>query len=423
MTERHEQTALWHPFADMSAVARDGELVLARGQGARVWDEGGTEYLDATAGLWFVNVGHGRQQIADAIAGQAARLASYHTFGDVANRPALDLAARVSAIAPVPDSKVFFTSGGSDAVDTALKLVRRYWHQVGQPERTVVVVRDKAYHGMHMAGTSLAGIDDNRSGYGDLDPDVVRVPWDDAAALAKTIDEIGVQRVAAFFCEPVIGAGGVFAAGPQYLADVRQVCAERDVLYVSDEVVTGFGRTGAWYASTRFGLEPDLVLCAKGITSGYVPLGAVVVAPRVAEPFWSPEPGAATIWRHGYTYSGHAVAAAAGLAALDILEREALADRALQLEATLAEALLPLAELPAVAQVRAGTGVLAAVQLVDAALVPPVVAGLRAQGVLTRGLWGGALQISPPLVITDGEVAELASALRTVLEAQPVSTS
>jgi putrescine---pyruvate transaminase len=406
-------TSFWHPFADMAAVDRDGELVLVRGQGATVWDEQGRDYLDATAGLWFVNVGHGRQEIADAIGAQAARLAAYHTFGDLANRPVLDLADRVAALAPVPGSKVFFTSGGSDAVDSAVKLARRYWDQVGQPQRTVIVVREKAYHGMHMAGTSLAGIDDNRRGHGQLDPDVVRVPWDDAAALAKTIDEVGVERVAAFFCEPVIGAGGVFAAGPQYLADVRQVCAERDVLYVSDEVVTGFARTGAWFASTRYGLEPDLLLCAKGITSGYVPMGAVVAAPRVAEPFWAP--GTATVWRHGYTYSGHAVAAAAGLVATDIIERERLAERALHLEMLLAETLVPLSHLPAVGQVRAGTGVLAAVQLVDGSFVAPAVAALRERGVLTRGLWGGALQISPPLVISDTEVAELGARLQTVL--------
>jgi putrescine---pyruvate transaminase len=409
-------TSMWHPFADMNAVDRDGELVLVRGQGARVWDEQGREYLDATAGLWFANVGHGRQEIADAVGAQAATLAAHHTFGDLANRPALDLAERVASIAPVAGSKVFFTSGGSDSVDSAVKLARRYWSQVGQPQRTVVVVRDKAYHGMHMAGTSLAGIDDNRQGYGDLDPDVVRVPWDDAAALAKAVDDIGAARVAAFFCEPVIGAGGVFAAGPQYLADVRQVCAERDVLYVSDEVVTGFARTGAWFASTRYGLEPDLLLCAKGITSGYVPMGAVVAAPRVAEPFWSAPPGGSgPMWRHGYTYSGHAVAAAAGLTALDITERERLSERALELESLLAQTLRPLADLPAVAQVRAGTGVLAAVQTADASLISPAVAGLRQRGVLTRGLWGGALQISPPLVVTDAEVGELGTALREVL--------
>ncbi len=408
-------TDLWHPFADMSAVDRDGELVLTRGEGSRVWDEDGRSYLDATAGLWFANVGHGRGEIADAMAAQAGRIAAYSTFGDMANRPALDLASRVAALAPVPGSKVFFTSGGSDSVDTAVKLVRRYWALVGRPERRVVVVRDRAYHGMHLAGTALSGIDVNRAGYGDLDLDVVRVPWDDAAALAERVDAIGADRVAAFFCEPVIGAGGVHAAGPHYLADVRAVCATRGVLYVSDEVITGFGRLGDWFASGRYGLDPDLLLCAKGITSGYVPLGAVVAAPNVAEPFWVAEPGHGTLWRHGYTYSGHAVAAAAGLAALEITEREGLTGRALALERVLADALAPLAALPAVAEVRAGTGVLAAVQLADPDAVGAAVQALRRLGVLTRGLVGGALQISPPLVLTDDEVAELAAALATAL--------
>jgi len=411
-------TDLWHPFADMSAVDRDGELVLARGEGARVFDEDGTAYLDATAGLWFANVGHGRREIADAIGAQAGLLAAYSTFGDMANRPALDLATAVARLAPVQGSKVFFTSGGSDSVDTAVKLVRRYWTLLGRPQRRVVVVRDRAYHGMHLAGTALSGIDDNRAGYGDLDVDVVRVPWDDAGALAERIDRLGPDNVAAFFCEPVIGAGGVYAAGADYLADVREVCARRGVLYVSDEVITGFGRLGAWFASGRYGLEPDLLLCAKGITSGYVPLGAVVAAPTVAEPFWQAghaRDGAGTLWRHGYTYSGHAVAAAAGLAVLGIMERERLPERALRLEAVLADGLASLVDLPLVAEVRAGTGVLAAVQLTDPSALAGAVLTLRKNGVLTRGLVGGALQVSPPLVITDDEVGELATALRSAL--------
>ena len=408
-------TDLWHPFADMSAVDRDGELVLARGEGARVWDEAGRSYLDATAGLWFANVGHGRREIADAMAAQASTLAAYSTFGDMANRPALELATKVAALAPVTGSKVFFTSGGSDSVDTAVKMVRRYWALLDRPDRRVVLVRDKAYHGMHLAGTALAGIDDNQAGYGALDADVLRVPWDDAAALASVIDAVGADRVAAFFCEPVIGAGGVYAAGPAYLADVRETCARHGILYVSDEVVTGFGRLGAWFASGRYGLAPDLLLCAKGLTSGYVPMGAVIAAPTVTEPFWVADPGEGTMWRHGYTYSGHAVAAAAALTALAITEREHLCERALDLEKILADALAPLAQLPAVSEVRAGTGVLAAVQLADPAGVPTAVRALRDLGVLTRGLVGGALQVSPPLVITDAEVAELAEALRTAL--------
>jgi putrescine aminotransferase len=408
-------TDLWHGFADMSAIDRDGELVLARGEGARVWDEAGRSYLDATAGLWFANVGHGRREIGDAISAQASTLAAYSTFGDMANRPALELATQVAALAPVTGSKVFFTSGGSDSVDTAVKMVRRYWALVDRPERRVVLVRDKAYHGMHLAGTALAGIDDNQAGYGALDADVVRVAWDDASALGAIIGTIGADRVAAFFCEPVIGAGGVYAAGPAYLADVREICARHGVLYVSDEVITGFGRLGAWFASGRYGLAPDLLLCAKGITSGYVPMGAVIAAPTVTEPFWVADPGEGTMWRHGYTYSGHAVAAAAGLTALAIIEREHLLDRALDLEKILADALAPLTQLTAVSEVRAGTGVLAAVQLVDPAAVAPAVRALRGLGVLTRGLVGGALQVSPPLVVTDAEVAELAEALRSAL--------
>jgi putrescine aminotransferase len=405
-------TSLWHGFADMHAVSTDGPLVLARGRGTRVWDVDGTEYLDATAGLWFANVGHGRAEIADAVRTQLAALAAYSTFNDLAAPATLELADLVTSLAPVTDSKVFFTSGGSDSVDTAVKLVRRWWLLQGQPQRRVIVVRDKAYHGMHLAGTSLAGIDDNRAGYGDLDPDVVRVPWDDVAALADTLDRIG-DRAAAFFCEPVIGAGGVWFAGTDYLREARSVCRDRQVVWVSDEVITGFGRVGDWFASTRFGLEPDLVLCAKGLTSGYVPMGAVVAAPRIWEPFYAPGAG---VWRHGYTYGGHAGAAAAGLANLAVMEREQLPARALSQESALAAALAPLAEHPLVSEVRAGTGLLAAVQLRDPAHLSGLVSAVRRHGVLSRGLVGGALQISPALVLDDADLKVLADGLVAALD-------
>ncbi|MEA2551105.1 MAG: putrescine---pyruvate transaminase, partial [Actinomycetota bacterium] len=278
---------LWHPFADMAALQVGGELILARGEGSQVWDEAGNRYLDATAGLWFANVGFGREEIARAAGAQLAALPAYSTFGDLSNRPAIDLAERVSALAPVPDSKVFLTSGGSDSIDTATKMARRYWQLVGRPDRTVLIRREHAYHGMHTAGTSLAGIPANATGHGDLIEDVVQVPWDDPAALGSAIAEIGEERVAAFFCEPVIGAGGVFAPPEGYLRAVREICRETGALFVADEVITGFGRTGAWFASTRWDLEPDIVTCAKGITSGYLPLGAVLAAPWLAEPFWA----------------------------------------------------------------------------------------------------------------------------------------
>ncbi len=391
----------------MAAVERDGELVLTRGVQASVFDRAGNEYLDLTAGLWFANVGHGRAEIAEAMAEQAGRLAAYSTFGDMANEPVLALADRLAEISPVPDSKVFFTSGGSDAVDTAAKLVRRYWSLRGQPQRTTIITRDRAYHGMHWGGTAMGGIELNRHGYGEWGADVAHVEWDSVADLERVLEERGAETVAAFFCEPVMGAGGVHFAGEQYLQQARQLCRERGVLWVSDEVITGYGRTGEWFASTRYGLEPDLVLSAKGLTSGYAPMGAVLVAPTVTEPFWQ---GTAGAWRHGYTYSGHAVAAAAGLANLDIIEREGLVARVRELEPVLTETLAGLVEHRLVAEVRSGVGLLAAVQIDpdvvkrDASVVPAVVAELRARGVLTRPLVDGSLQVSPPFVVTPEEL-------------------
>jgi adenosylmethionine-8-amino-7-oxononanoate aminotransferase len=405
---------LWHPFSDMASVLASGELVLERGEGAHVWDADGRRYVDATAGLWFCNVGHGRGEIAEAAARQMRNLAAYSTFGDLSNAPAAELAERVAAVAPVADSRVFLTSGGSDSIDTATKIARRYWQLVGMSERTVLIRRERAYHGMHAAGTSLAGIPANATGYGELLGDVVEVPWNDADALREAIQRIGRDRVAAFFCEPVIGAGGVWAPPAGYLAHAREVCRETGVLFVADEVITGFGRCGDWFASRRWALEPDLLTCAKGITSGYLPMGAVLVAPSVAEPFWSDGAG---VFRHGYTYSGHAAVAAAALANLDIMEREDLCRRAVALESELADALAPLALHPAVEEVRAGTGVLAAVQLRDHAAAPQVVRAARDRGVLTRALVGGALQVSPPLVIDADGIEEIASGVAAALDA------
>jgi len=413
-------TSFWHPFADMAAVAASGELVIDRGEGVHVWDEAGRRYLDATAGLWFCNAGYGRQAIADAAAAQLARMPAYSCFGDYANRPVLDLAERVAALAPVPGTVSFFTSGGSDAVDTAVKLVRRYWQEVGHPERSLIAVRRNAYHGMHVAGTSLSGIAANRQGYGELLETVVQVPWDSADDLAAALDEAGPERVAAFFCEPVLGAGGLYPPPDGYLQAARQVCRERGVLFVADEVITGFGRTGAWFASGRFGLEPDLLLCAKGITSGYLPMGAVLAAPQIAEPFWS-EPGT-VMWRHGYTYSGHAAVAAAALANIDILEAEGLPARALALEEPLGKILAPLTASPLVSEIRSGTGLLAAVQLApdqvaaDPALPQRAIAALRAEGVLTRAIGAGALQVSPALTVTEDDLRSLAEAAGRALD-------
>ncbi|WP_052172800.1 aspartate aminotransferase family protein [Nocardia sp. BMG111209] len=396
----------------MGAVERDGAFVVARGEGAYIWDEDGNRYLDATGGLWFTNVGHGRREIADAVAAQLSTLAHYSNFGDLTAPPTVELAQRLAELAPVPGSKIMFTSGGSDSVDTAAKLARRYWVEQGRPEKTLLVGRRLAYHGMHVAGTALAGIPGNHDGYGELMPSARTVDWDRAAALAALIDEVGADRIAAFFCEPIIGAGGVYLPPEGYLAGVRQLCRDNDILFVADEVVTGFGRIGgSWFASTRFGLEPDLMTTAKGLTSGYMPMGAVFAAPRVAEPFF-----AGGVWfRHGYTYGGHAGAAAAALANLDILEREDLLDASKNLEALLHEYFSPLVEHRRVSEVRSGLGAVAAVQLADPAEGPAMVKALRAEGVSGRAAGQGALQVSPSFVAGEEEVVAMAAAFARAL--------
>jgi adenosylmethionine-8-amino-7-oxononanoate aminotransferase len=411
----------------MYAVQRDGELLIDRAEGVYIWDTNGRRYLDACAGLWYCNVGYGRTEIIDAVAAQMRKIPAYSAYGDLSTPPTTALAERIASIAPMDDAVVFFTSGGGEAIETAAKLARRYWSLIGQPERTVVISRERAYHGMAAYGTSIVGMDAFQVGLGKLVGDTVRVPWDSTEALAEAIEEAGPQRVAAFFCEPIIGAGGVFAPPEGYLEEARRLCREHGVLFVADEVICGYGRVGDWFASRRFGLEPDLVTFAKGITSGYIPMGGLIAAPRVWEPFWKRSD--VGVWRHGYTYSGHATAAAAAHPNLDIMERENLPGRALELEKELAEALAPLAEHPLVDEVRAGLGVVAAVQpdpaLVaeDASLPDRLVFAARDAGVMTRTLSGGGLQVSPALTITRAELDELAAGLAAALDAVAATTA
>ncbi|TCO65846.1 aspartate aminotransferase family protein [Actinocrispum wychmicini] len=408
--------ALWHPFSDMGAVQQNGEFVVARGEGVYVYDTDGRKYLDATAGLWFVNVGHGRAEIADAAAGQMRDIAAYYTFGDVATPSTIALAERLASISPMAATKVFFTSGGSDSIDSAVKLARRYWHELGRPDKAIVIGRERAYHGTHVGGTALAGIQPNRDGYGELMPDAATVSWDKADGLREAIERLGADRIAAFFCEPVIGAGGVYPPPDGYLAEVRQVCRDNDILFVADEVITGYGRIGgAWFASARFDLDPDMITTAKGLTSGYLPMGALLVAGRVAEPFH--RAGAGVWWRHGYTYSGHATSAAVAMANLDIVEREDLLTSAARLESTLDKELAVLAGHPAVAEVRSGFGAVAAVQLAEAANALKLVRLARQHGVSTRAVGTGGLQISPALTMTDAQVVDLVTGLQAALAA------
>jgi putrescine---pyruvate transaminase len=410
-------TAFWHPFANMAQVAGE-ELVIVRGHGCEVVDREGRTYLDATAALWYCNVGYGRAAIASAVERQLRELSSYSTFGAYANEPALALAERIARLSPLEDGKVFFTSGGSDAVDTAAKLARRYWYAAGRPEKLTLIGRRHAYHGMHAWGTSLGGIPANLEGLGTLVADVVHVDANSVEELAAAIERLGPERVAAFIGEPVVGAGGVIPPPDGYWTAVAELCREQDVLLIADEVITGFGRLGRWFGCERYGFTPDLLVFAKGITSGYMPLGGVVVGPRVQEPFWS---GEGTWFRHGYTYSGHATACAAGLANLDILERERLVERVADLEPLLAEKVHLLDDHPLVRETRA-VGLTAAVELEahalerEPGLVDRVVALAREHGVLTRSLRGCALHISPPFIIEPSQIEALVDGLRRALE-------
>jgi putrescine---pyruvate transaminase len=416
-----ERTALWNGFANMASLAGRAVTIVG-GEGATVFDAAGRPYLDAIASLWYSNVGHGRAELADAAAAQMRRLAAYQTFDPFSNPPAEALARRVADLAPVPDAKVFFTpGGGSDAIDTAAKLARAYWRAAGQPGKQVIISRSHAYHGMNAYGTTLGGIPANAEPFGPLVPMVEHVPWDDADALDKLVEQLGADRVAAFFCEPVIGAGGVYPPPEGYLERVRDICRRRDVLFVADEVITGFGRLGSWLGSVRFALEPDMITTAKGLTSGYAPLGAVIIGAQVAEPFW--RAGSAEVFRHGYTYSAHPTACAVGLANLDLIDREQLIGRVAELEPVLAGVLAPLADHDLVGEVRAGTGLLAGVEIAedaragDPGLAPRLVAEIRERGVITRLLRGVALQVSPPFVITVAELERIAETFAAAFDA------
>jgi putrescine---pyruvate transaminase len=413
---------MWNGFGNMASLSAGGLVTITGGAGSTVFDSAGRSYLDALASLWYCNIGHGRGEVADAAAAQAHQLAAYQVFETFTNQPAEALARRVSDLSPITDAKVFFTpGGGSDAIDTAAKLTRAYWRAVGQPDKQVIIGRTHAYHGVNAYGTSLGGIPANAEAFSPLVPLVERVPWDDAAALDKMISQVGASRVAAFFCEPVVGAGGVYFPPEDYLARVQEICREQDVLFVADEVITGFGRTGSWFGSERFGLEPDLMTVAKGLTSGYAPLGAVLAGPRVAEPFW--RPGSAEIFRHGYTYQAHPTACAVGLANLDVLEREQLVPRVRGLEQVLAAKLAPLAGHELVQEVRTGTGLLAAVEIseqaraADPGLGAKLVRDIRERGVITRLLRGVALQVSPPFVVTEAELGQIADTFAAALDA------
>ena len=410
-------TRFWHPFADMGAV-RDAEFVIERGEGVWVWDSEGNRYLDATASLWYAMVGHGRPEIAAAVAAQLGKIEAYSNFGDFSTAPTLELAEMLADLAPMP-ARVFFTSGGGDSIEAAAKLALRYWHELGESERTLLMSRTQGYHGTHGYGTAVGGIPANRVGFGPQ-IETVQVPHDSVEALEEALRQAGPERVAAFFVEPVIGAGGVYPPVPGYIEGVAELCARSGVLLVVDSVICGFGRLGTWFGIERWNVKPDMITFAKGVTSGYLPLGGVMISDRVAEPFWR-APGA-PVFRQGATYAGHATCAAAGIANLGLLEREQLIPRGQELEGPLLEALRAVAGHPAAGDVRGGIGALAAIDLDkdllarDPAAVGRLAAGARKAGVLVRQL-GAGVAVSPPLTIAVEQFDLITQALAAGLDA------
>jgi len=411
-------TRFWHPFADMAQV-RGHEFVIERGEGSYVWDVDGKKYFDGTASLWCVNVGHGRDEIADAARVQMDTLASYQTFGGFANKPALELADRLAAsVQPIiDDAKIFFGLGGGDAIETAAKLARRYFAAIGQTDRVHIIGRTQGYHGTHGIGTSIGGIAANQVGMGPVDPAVSSVPWDSLEALEAEFERVGPDKVAAVFAEPVIGAGGVHRVPPGYLQGLAALCTKHGALFVADCVIAAFGRLGTWWGVDRFDLRPDMITFAKGVTSGYLPLGGVVISGRVAEPFWE---GDGLWFRHGQTYSGHPTCCAAALANLDIIEREGLLDRGRELEDEITAALSPLESAEIVDQARAGVGALGAISfrpdLLEQHPDLPLrtFAAAKQNGVLVRPL-GDGVAISPSLVTTEQDLQQASTALAEAL--------
>jgi len=408
---------LWHPFADMSRV-QDNEVVIRSGIGCSVTDTEGREYLDASAGLWYCNVGYGRTDLAEAAAKQMSVLPTYQLFDVFATEPALALSSRLTELASLENgTSTFFTSGGSDSIDSACKIARNYWSVLGETARTVLIAREGAYHGMHGFGTSLSGIDANSSGWGPLLPDIVTVPRHDIDALELAF-EVHRGRIAAFIGEPVQGASGVHPPRDGYWQAVQRLCDDSGALLISDEVVTGFGRVGHWFGYQRYDFQPDLVCCAKGLTSGYLPLGAVLATSRVTDVLWSDSAGP---FRHGYTYSGHATCCAVASANLDIIEKEALGSRVLATEEYFQSRLAALDVHDLVRHVR-GVGFLCGIELnADEADIQRVtglvVRESRMRGVLVRALTGRTIQISPPLTISTSEIDRIADVLEDSLSA------
>ena len=436
------QRHLWGHFSSLGS-AVDGLRIIERGDGCYVWDDEGNRYLDGLAGLFASQVGHGRDELAAAAGNQAAQL-GYFPIWTYAHPQAVELAARLAGYAPGDLNRVFFTTGGSEAVESAWKLARQYFRLVGEPARHKVISRDLAYHGTSLGALSITGVPDIKTPFeplvvpgtlkaahtnqyrchlcGDRDSCTLGCADD----VEQMILRAGPETVAAVFLEPVQNSGGCLVPAEGYFARIREICDRYGVLLVSDEVICAFGRLGHMFGSDRFGYQPDIITCAKGLTSGYSPLGAMIVSDRIAEPFV----GTDESFMHGFTFAGHPVSCAVAMANLDIFEEEDLLGHVLSNEANFRSALDDLADLPIVGEVR-GTGYFYGIELVKdrdskerftAEESQDLLRGFLSTRLLELGLICRAddrgepvIQLSPPLIADQAEFDFINQTLRTVL--------
>ncbi len=436
---------LWMHFARHSGLQAGNRVpIIVRGEGCRIYDDAGRSYLDGLAGLFVVQAGHGRRELAEAAARQASELAFFPIWG-YAHPMAIDLAERLAHYAPGDLNRVFFTSGGGEAVESAWKLAKQYFKLTGKPNKTKVISRAIAYHGTPQGALAITSVPELRAPYEPLVPGAFTVPNTNAYRApeylggdlkafgrwaADRVEEAilfeGADTVAAVFVEPVQNAGGCFPPPPGYFERLREICAAHDVLLVSDEVICAFGRIGSMFACDDFGYVPDIITCAKGLTSGYSPMGAMIASDRVFEPFTT----GTNSFLHGYTFGGHPVSAAVGMANLDIFEREGLNDHVRAQSPVFRATLEKLKDLPIVGDVR-GEGFFFGIELVKDKATKETFSGEESErllrGFLSKALYEGGLycraddrgdpviQLSPPLVAGPAEFDEMEQILRGVL--------
>jgi adenosylmethionine-8-amino-7-oxononanoate aminotransferase len=432
-----------HPWTDFATFKETGSDVIAEGDGVYVFDSDGRRYIDGIGGLWCVNIGYGREEMAQCLAEQARRICYYSTFTHLTTPPAAELAHKLAALAPGDLNHVFYGTGGSMVNDSAVRIIHFYFNRLGKPKKKHIIARLDGYHGSTLLTASITGVMFDRIGFDVLAdmvhhiacPNPYRRPdgmsleeFCDAlvAELENKILELGSENVACFFAEPIMGAGGVIVPPPGYHRRTREICHKYDVLYVSDEVVTAFGRLGHFFASKDvFGIEPDIISCAKGLTSGYQPLAAALISDRIYDVISVPQAEGA-MFTNGFTYSGHPIACAAGLKNIEIMEREDICGHVRQVGPYFEERLRTLYDLPIVGDIRGSHFMLCVEFVADKAskeLLPPEVniGGMVARHCQARGLIirpiGHLNVMSPPLIMTRAQIDELITILRQSIEA------